>query len=63
MRFARLGKIVGNVDEFRELQQLEDDTQADWEDFEKRNVHFYINSGFLVLIWFGSVFAILVALA
>jgi len=62
MRFAKLGKIVGNVDEFRELQQFESDTQADWEDFGKRDVHFHINSGSLVLIWFGSVIAILGAL-
>ena len=62
IRFAKLGKIVGNVDEFREFQQLEGDTNAEFEELEKKNVYYNINGGFLILIFLGSVLAILSAL-
>ncbi len=56
--FIRMAKIVGDEHTRQEMTDLEEDTEEQWSEFEKKNVIFYINMAFLFIIWAIAVVAI-----
>ena len=57
--YIELAKIVGDEAKKVEAQELEENTNEQWIEFEKKNVIYYINMFFVFVIWLVAVFAII----
>jgi len=60
--YIELAKMFGDETKQEETMDLEEDTKEQWEEYEKKNVIYYINMFFLFLIWLISVLAIISSL-
>lgn len=61
-QFIFLAKLHGAPEKEEEISVFEEDAKTIWEEFQKKNVIYYINIFFIFLIWLVAVGAIILAL-